>query len=345
MDRRTFLGGATVATLGLTAGAQEIAAAPKVKVLIPGFSPEQMAELHEAAPNADLVVIANDADLLANAADAEGSYGFTSPAFLRAAKKLKWVQVASAGVEGVVNIPELRDSNIILTNMQGIYAPEIADQALGYLLSFTRCLGHFIHAQPNEDLPGSRTPDLVLDELQDKTMLVIALGGIGTEIARRAHAFGMRVLATDPKVTKKPEYVAELHQPEALHSLLPKADVIASAVPITPKTRHMLAEREFGLMKPGVIILNVSRGGVIDTDALVAALASKKVAAAGLDVTEPEPLPKGHPLWKQNILLTSHTAGTSEGGFRRAFLFFRDNLRRFANGETLQHIVDKQAGY
>jgi phosphoglycerate dehydrogenase-like enzyme len=244
-----------------------------------------------------------------------------------------------------VNIPELRDSEITLTNMQGIYAPEIADQALGYLLSFTRSLGHFVRAQPNEEWGGSRKPELVLDELQDKTLVVIALGGIGTQIARRAHAFGMRVLATDPKVTKKPEYVAELHPPDALLRLLPQADVVASAVPITPKTHKLLGEREFGVMKPGVIILNVSRGGVIDTDALVAALSSKKVAAAGLDVTDPEPLPKGHPLWKQNVIITPHTAGTSAGGFRRAAAFFRNNLRRFASGETLQHIVDKQAGY
>jgi phosphoglycerate dehydrogenase-like enzyme len=341
MDRRTFISSAAAAaSLGTLGEAQ---AQKKLKVLIPAMTPEQLAELRAAAPNVELVVCKDGAEVLANAADAEGSYGFVSADLLKAAKKLRWIQIGSAGVEGVVTIPGLAESDITLTNMQRIYAPEIADQALGYLLAFTRSLPTFIAQGKHEDL--TRPPDVVLEELEGKSMLVIALGGIGSHIARRAHAFGMRIVATDPKVTDKPAYVAELHKPDAFHRLLPQADVVASAVPLTPVTRKMVGEREFGMMKKGVIFINVSRGGVADTEALVRALASGHVAAAGLDVTDPEPLPKGHALWKQNIILTPHTAGTSPGGFKRAFNLFKENLRRFSGGQTLLNIVDKKAGY
>jgi phosphoglycerate dehydrogenase-like enzyme len=231
-----------------------------------------------------------------------------------------------------------------LTNMQRAYGPEIADQAMAYLLAFTRSLTHFIRTQPLEEW-RLRGPEVVLDELLGKTLLVIGLGGIGSEIARRAAAFGMRVLATDPKVWERPSFVEELHKPDAFTSLLPRADVVASAVPLTKATRKMINEREFRIMKPGVILINVSRGGVVDTNALVAALDSKKVAAAGLDVTDPEPLPKGHPLWSRNVIITPHSAGQSPGGDRRRQQVFCENLRRFAAGEMLLNIVDKTVGY
>ncbi len=144
----------------------------------------------------------------------------------------------------------------------------------------------------------------------------------------------MRVLATDPKVLERPPFVDELHRPDAFHSLLPRADVVASAVPLTRDSRKMIGATQFALMKPGVILINVSRGGVIDTNALVEALDSKRVAAAGLDVTDPEPLPKGHPLWSRNVIITPHSAGQSPGGQRRRHDYFRENLRRFAVGRN-----------
>src|SRR5262249_30802189 len=132
---------------------------------------------------------------------------------------------------------------------------------------------------------------------------------------------------------------------EAFHRLLPQADVVASAVPLTKESRRMIGEKEFEMMKAGVVLINVSRGGIVDTDALVRALELKHVAAAGLDVTDPEPLPKGHPLWSQNVLITPHSAGMSPGTERRRHEVFRENLGRFARGEMLINIVDKKVGY
>jgi phosphoglycerate dehydrogenase-like enzyme len=346
MNRRTFLAASTSAAV-LAAGNASSArgqASGRPKVIVPAMEPADLAELKSAAPELELVECHGAEEAVAHAPSAAACYGFITPALIRAGKSLKWVQQGSAGVEGLIEIPELVESNIILTNMQRVYGPEIADQAIGYLLAFTRSLAHFIRAQPGQEW-RARGDGVVLDELMGKTMLVIGLGGIGSEIARRAHGFGMRVIATDPKVLDRPLYVEELRRPDAFAGLLPRADVVASAVPLTKQSLRMIGSREFAMMKRGVVLINVSRGKVVDTDALVAALDSNQVAAAGLDVTDPEPLPKGHPLWTRNVIITPHSAGQSPGGERRRHELFRENLRRFAAGEMLLNIVDKQAGY
>ena len=344
MNRRHFLAASAATTALAATSSASTRTTKELKVIIPPTKPEELADLKNAVPSVQLVECNSEEEALRQVVDAHASYAWLSQSVIRAGKSLRWVQQPSAGVEHLLETPELLERDIILTNMQRAYGPEIADQAMGYLLAFTRSLTHFVRTQPKEEWQ-SRGPGVVLDELAGKTLLVIALGGIGTEIARRAAAFGMRVLATDPKVLERPPFVEELHRPDAFASLLPRADVIASAVPLTRETRKMIGAKQFAMMKPGVILINVSRGGVVDTPALVDALDSKQVAAAGLDVTDPEPLPKGHPLWSRNVIITPHSAGQSPGGDRRRHEYFRENLRRFAAGEMLLNIVDKKAGY
>jgi phosphoglycerate dehydrogenase-like enzyme len=347
MNRRTFLTGATAAAALAASGtvsAVALQGGKKLKVLIPVMKPEQVAELETMAPNVELVVCHNGKEAVENVKDADASYGFITTDLIRAGKKLKWVQQGSAGVENVVNIPELVNSEIVLTNMQRVFGPEIADQAMGYLLNFSRHLPHYMRAQAKGE--WDRSSQVALDELMGKTMQIIGLGGIGSALARRAHAFGMRILATDPKVVEKPDFVEDLQKPDSFHRLLPQADVLASAVPLTPISRKMIGEKEFAMMKKGAILINVSRGGVVDTDALVRNLDSGQIGAAGLDVTDPEPLTPGHPLWsKQNVIITPHIAAQSPGGQKRTYELFRENLRKFSRGETLWNIVDKKAGY
>jgi phosphoglycerate dehydrogenase-like enzyme len=344
MNRRQFLAASAATTALASTTSAPARQSGRLKVIVPPMNPAELDDLKAVASDLELVACRSEAEAIEQAPGAVACYGFITPGVIRAGKSLRWVQQPSAGVEGRMEIPELVDSAIILTNMQRVYAPEIADQALGYVLAFTRSPSHFIRAQPAQEWRSHR-PGVVLDELLGKTLLVIGLGGIGSEIARRAHAFGMRVLATDPKVLERPLYVEELHRPDAFHTLLPRAHVVASAVPLTRQSRGMIAAREFGMMKRGVILINVSRGKVVDTAALVAALDSGQVAAAGLDVTDPEPLPKGHPLWSRNVLITPHSAGQSPGGERRRHELFRENLRRFAAGEMLLNVVDKRVGY
>jgi phosphoglycerate dehydrogenase-like enzyme len=346
MNRREFLAG-SVATAGVVVGAggeaARGAAAERSSVLVPELSPKQLAELRALAPEADLIICKNHRDALKHAPEAHATFGFISPEIIKAATNLRWAQQTSAGVEGILSIAELVERPIVLTNMQRTYAPEIADQAIGYLLCFTRGLSHFIQNKGREE--WSRPRELVLEELEGKTMLILGMGGIGSHIARRAAAFGMEILATDPKVIERPQFVAELHKPEALHRLLPRAHVVSSAVPLTPATNKLLGASELAMLRKGSIIINVSRGKVIDTSALVAAMQSGQVAAAGLDVTDPEPLPPGHALWKLNVIITPHSAGQSPGGYERAYELFRENLRRFTRGEMLLNVVDKKAGY
>lgn len=344
MNRRHFLATSTAAVALAATTAAPAHTSKKLKVLIPTTKPDDLAELKAAAPEAELVECRDEAEALEQARDAVASYGFITPRVIRAGQALEWVQQPSAGVEQLMEIPELVQGKITLTNMQRVFGPPIADQALGYLLAFTRSLALFVREQPSQEW-RPRRPEVVLDELAGKTMLVIGLGGTGSEIARRACAFGMRVLATDPKVLERPLFVEELHRPDAFPALLPRADVVASAVPLTKVTRKLIDAKAIAMMKPGVLLINVSRGGVVDTDALVAALDSKQVAAAGLDVTDPEPLPKGHPLWSRNVIITPHSAGQSPGSDRRRHEVFRENLRRFAAGQMLLNVVDKAVGY
>ena len=182
--------------------------------------------------------------------------------------------------------------------------------------------------------------------LEGRTMLVVGLGGIGTEIAQRAAGFGMRVIATRRSDAPGPAYVEKVGRNEDLMAMLPEADVVAIAVPLTPETSGMFGAEAFAAMKPGAILINIARGKVVDTEAMLEALRSGRLAGACLDVTDPEPLPAGHALWSMpTVLITPHVASDAELTNERSWALLRENLRRFAAGEPLYNVVDKKAGY
>jgi phosphoglycerate dehydrogenase-like enzyme len=320
-----------------------------VKILVPLNMQEALADLEESLPGLDLVFLGSqDSPKLATDYDAivsMQSYGKPVRELLSMSKKLRWVHSLSAGVEGLVHIPELRDSDIILTNAKIVQAPEIGDHTFALLLLLTRNLKHYERAM-DEGWIGRATPRLPIIELRGKTMLIIGLGGIGRQVAQRAAAFDMRVLAVDPKdipYTRDVEYVGK---PDQLNELLPQADVVVSSVPHTTESEGMLGKEQFDLMKDGVYLINVSRGRIVQTDALVAALESGKVRGAGLDVTNPEPLPKEHPLWKMdNVIITPHMATISDRAPERRLNLVRENIERFVTGRPLRNMINKQAQY
>lgn len=315
--------------------------AQPVTVCMPAFFMDALADLEDQHGNLRLVGI--DDDLDPNICDGliAGYRGVEQ--YLTADSKLRWIQSNSAGVEGFLEIPDLRDSDIVLTNAKIIQGPEIADHAFALLLNFTRNLKAF-NARMAEGWNTDR--ELPMIELRGKTALVIGLGGIGTQIAQRAAAFGMTVLAVDPKDIPIHRDVAYVGKPDELDDLLPRADVVFSSVPHTPATEGLFGARQFELMKQDVYFINISRGKVVDTNALVAALESGKVRAAGLDVTDPEPLPTGHPLWTMsNVTITPHLATISDRLEERRTRLLRDNITRFATGRPLRNVVDKQVGY
>ncbi len=177
-------------------------------------------------------------------------------------------------------------------------------------------------------------------------MLVVGLGGVGTQIARRAEAFGMRVSAVDPKVTERPAFVFSLDKPDKLMDLLPKADVVVLACPLTAETHGLIGRKQLAMMKKTALLINVGRGGLVETAALQAVLTAKLIGGAGLDVTDPEPLPKDHPLRQMtNVIVSAHTGGQSPEGRERQWRLFRENVRRFVAGEPLLCVVDKAKGY
>jgi phosphoglycerate dehydrogenase-like enzyme len=308
---------------------------------------KDLGPLEQAHPALRLLSAEKPADLVARAAECDGVVGLWGSDVadvVRAGRKLRWVQVGSAGVERYVSVPALRDSDIVLTNAKIVQGPEIADHAFALLLNLTRDIKTF--GLRMSDGWGERRSELPMIELRGRTALVIGLGGIGTQVAQRAAGFGMRVLAVDPKDVPIHRDVDHVGKPDELDALLPEADVVFSCVPHTPRSEQMLGARQFELMKKGVYLVNVSRGPIVDTDALVAALRSGKVAGAGLDVTDPEPLPADHPLWKMpNVIITPHVAGVSDRIGERRLELYRDNVGRFATGRPLRNVVDKARGY
>ena len=322
--------------------------ASEIKVLVSPDQKKQLAELERSLPNLELVAAKSD-QILDVIGDCDaiiglGHGGDRSRQIIQAGKKLQWVHSTSAGVENTVWIPELKDSDIILTNAKIFQGPEIADHAFGLLLTLTRNLKQF-NRQMDEGW-GRITPDLPIIELRRKTMLIVGLGGIGTQIAQRASAFDMRVLAVDPKDIPLMHIVERVVRPDQLHEVLPQADIVVSSVPHTAASEGMFGKKEFALMKDGVYFVNVSRGKVVQTEVLVEALRSGKVRAAGLDVTNPEPLPKNHPLWKMNnVIITPHIATISVQSRTRLLELIRSNIERFVTGRPMLNVVNKAVGF
>jgi phosphoglycerate dehydrogenase-like enzyme len=323
------------------------AARPRLTFLAADLSAAELAALAAVAPNVRVVAGLDEAGALAHAAEADGvDARLVTPAFLARAGKLVWVQARSAGVDHLLPIAGLAaNDRIVLTNYRAVHGPAIAEHALAMLLTQSRNLGFYAEAQRagrwRRDDPPHRS-----FALEGHTLLVVGIGGIGSEIAARAHAFGMRVLATRRSDAPAPPFVERVGKPDQLLQLLPEADVVAVAVPLTPETERMFGDRAFAAMKPGAFFINVARGRIVDTDALVRALRSGRLGGAGLDVTDPEPLPPDHPLWKfPNVIITPHVASDAELTRERGQALLRENLRRFGAGEPLLNVVDKRAGY
>jgi len=318
----------------------------KVVVTGPGYyyaplGAAEISQLRAAAPAVNLVAPPKDR-LLAEVADADGIIGIVNPEILRAATKLQWVQVGVAGVENFLT-PELVNSNITLTNCKILQGPEIGDHAMALLLALTRGLYRAIPARATgEWAPRAYSPI----ELQGRTAVIVGMGGIGVQIAVRAHASGMHIIGVDPKDTPYLPFLRSSHPPDHLDVVLPEADVLFLAAPYTSETDRMIGARQFSLMKKNSYFIAVSRGKLYDHAALVKAIESGHLAGAGLDVTDPEPLPKDHPLWKfDNVVITPHIAGRSDKEHERYIALFKENLRRFAAGLPLLNVVDKRKGY
>ncbi len=309
------------------------------------LTPAEVEQIRSAGRNIELRMLKDRAELKSNAADAEVILGVVDRETMLAAKNLKWVQTWAAGVESLPK--ELMEHSCALTNMQRVFAPVIAETAIGLLLSLTRGLTQDSIPAFKERKWKRGESSVPLDDLYRKTIGIVGMGGIGSETARRLHyGFEMRVLATDAKPMPKPDFVAELREPGWLMEMVPQVDVLMSAAPLTTETRGMFNDAVFGKMKPTAYFINVSRGGLVDQDALIRALKEKRIRGAGLDVATPEPLPPESALWDcPNLVITPHNSGAAPMRQVRLVALVTENVRRYSHGLPLLNVVDKARGY
>ncbi len=327
-------------------------------LLFPAVEDERLARIMAAADDLEVINAASEEEAARNIVDADAMFGKITPPLLARAERLRWVQSATASLEHYV-FPELIAHECALTNMRGIYSDVIADQVMGYVICFARNLHLYIRQQVEarwEPIGGEseRTnfvsgPGAItgLDRnhlhLSTHCLGVIGLGAIGREIATRARAFNLRVVAVDAQEVPPPEGCEFLGTTsERLPDLLAQSDFVVIAAPHTPETEKLFRASVFQQMKSTAYLINIGRGAIVDLADLTAALRSGEIAGAALDVFEVEPLPSDHPLWAmENVIITPHMAGCSPEIPERHLGVLLDNIGRFSRGEPLRNVTDK----
>jgi phosphoglycerate dehydrogenase-like enzyme len=289
------------------------------------------------------VIVAEDANVAAGEiVDAEAAFGWLGNDLLSKAKKLRWLQAPQAAPAAGYYYPELIAHPVEVTNFRGIFNDHIGAHILAFVLAFARGLHVFIPQQLRREWKKSSAESGDVVHLPEATALIVGVGGIGAETARLLAAFGVAVLATDARQTTAPDGVAELHRPEALEELLPRADFVILTVPHTPATEGFMHRARFQRMKRSAFFINIGRGKTTRLDDLVASLRAGEIAGAGLDVFETEPLPAEHPLWTMpNVLITPHMAAYGPYLNDRRYEIILGNCRAFAAGAPLRNVVDK----
>jgi phosphoglycerate dehydrogenase-like enzyme len=305
-----------------------------------------LARLREECPDAEYVVAADEDAWREARGRAEAVIGGGAPSAedLAEAQQLRWIQATSAGVEAFMT-PELAERDLVLTNFSGIHATNIADHVLAMIFAFARDLKTLFERQRRHEWPEGDN-GLTTFEPSSQVLGIVGLGDIGEALAQKAHGLGMRVLALQRHPYNPLPSIERVITGDGLPEMLAEADHIVLCLPLTEATRHIIGREELAQMKRGAYIYNIGRGGLIDQEALLAALRDGTLAGAGLDVTDPEPLPADSPLWDQpNVLVTGHTAAATPLLWDRGIELVIDNVRRFLGDEELRNVVNVKAGY
>ncbi len=312
-------------------------------VIWPEQSGAWVEAIRGAAGDAEVVTPANDAEAMTAARTADGWIGKLTPALLESAPHLRWLQAPSISLESVL-FPDLIASDLTLTNMRNIYNDHIANHVLALFLALCRDLPRLMRQQAAgvwtaHDAIRVRDP-------AEMTIVVIGLGGIGSEVVRRLAVFGPSIIGVDPKVVALPPGAAELARPEQLTALLPNADAVIICAPQTPETTGLFDEAMFRRMRRDAFFINIGRGKIVRLAALERALSEGWIAGAALDVFETEPLPGDSPLWQmENVIVTPHSADSGPHTDERRLAVVLDNVRRFVAGEPLATVTDKARWY
>ena len=303
---------------------------------------EQMQRVQTVSEDNEIIVARTREEQLALVGDVDIIFGSFSRPLFEAARQLKWVQTEGAGIDNLL-FSEFLESPIILTSAKGTVGPHLADHTWALLLGLLRGVGRAVRERTWDNRMSIRRESW---ELGGATLGIVGLGGVGIEVARRAGGFGMEVIAVDPEPLEKPDFVREIWGTDRFYDLLEQSDVVSVCCPLTQRTRGLFDREAFRHMKPGALLVNVTRGPIIDGDALLEALEQGLISGAGLDVTSPEPLPADSPLWDHpHVIITPHASGGSPLRLDRTIDLFCENLRRFSEGRELLSVIDKQKGY
>ncbi len=319
--------------------------APKNVVFWGGDS--QIEPLRKRFPNLNIVATNDITQAKTHLKTADVFLGYCIPALLQEKTNVRWIQSMGVGIEGCANSQSLKASKALVTNTQRLSSPEIAEHSIAMMFALVRQLDLYGKSQAKSEWDRSIAPDPnEIWEIEGRTMLVVGLGGIGTETARRAHGLGMKVIATRNSRRSGPDYVSYVGLSNELLDLAKQADVIVNTAPLTEKTMGMYDKAFFDAMKPNAYFISIGRGKSVVTEDLLAALKAGQLAGAGLDVTDPEPLPKDHALWTTpRVIITPHVAYRSEKLRPRVMVLVEENLRRYINGEKMLSVVDLERGY
>lgn len=341
---------ALIAELGLKADDTPIRERPvwrpPRRILVNGASQSLLEWLQPAAPGVELVPVREADAGETKAEDADAIIGWHTRRMVHRGRRLAWLQTHTADVGWALRSPEIVERGIVVTSVKRVAGPVIAEHVFAMVLCLVRRLGDYRAHQLRRRWAQFRIPEDTLDTLRGKTLLLAGLGGIGTEVARLGHAFGMKTIAFTSGTVPAASLVDAVGSAQKLDSMLGAADVVVDTLPDTGETRGLFDAHRFGQMKRGALFVNVGRGTSVVTDALVDALRSGQVGAAALDVIDPEPLPPRHPLWRmKNVLITPHVAGLGQATHERIWLVIRENLRRYAAGEPMLSVVDPDRGY
>ncbi|HEV7666845.1 MAG TPA: D-2-hydroxyacid dehydrogenase [Chloroflexota bacterium] len=316
---------------------------PKLIFLPPQSAQTRAWAAEVAARIPDLQVLAPDSmdDARRELPTADAAFGTLPPDLIARATNLKWLQAPAIAPPAGYFSPQLIAHPVQVTNFRGIFNEHIAAHIMAFVLAFARGLHHYIPRQ-REHHWAPAPLDTGVVHLPETTALIVGVGGIGAATAPLCVAFGMRVIGIDARLEDRPSDIAELHGPQALDELLPRADFVILTIPHTPETEGLMNANRFARMKRSAFFINIGRGQTTRLRDLDAALRSGQIAGAALDVFEEEPLPPEHPLWDApNILLTPHTAGFGPYLDDRRLEIILDNAGRFVRGEPLRNIVDK----
>ena len=314
---------------------------------LPDVSPKDEAAIRDAAgPDAVVNIVDRPRDGVPLAGGAQVILGIVPEWLFDAAPNLRWIHATASGVD-MFMYPKFLDSDVVLTGEKGLVGSHLADHAFGLLLALLRRIATAVKLGPqgwdNDLREQMRYSEL---ELEGLTMGILGFGGTGRHIARRARAFGMGVQAMDLYPVPPGEGVETVGGPESLGDIVATSDVLAVGLPLTAETRSMFDDEMFALMPDGAVLLNVTRGEIIDGPSLERALAEGRIGGAALDVAPIEPLPADSPLWEfDNCVMTPHTAGASQHRARRNLERFCRNLVALREGRPLEGVVDKQTGF